>query len=177
MVVSDSYAASLGGICDRIEEIYAIKDFVERQNSDIVSVIKMLDKNIVSLQKPDIAGWNAEAGKQIVLLSYLCFRLEFFQTLRLDFDMFCAVDEIRKVLLLFTDRNNFTGKNMRAVNRLIKLMAKSDETSTKIRYGLTYRFLRIFITLVMYDSSCNSSIVASFLLQQMDLQNKMKRSS
>lgn len=173
MAGSDSYTTSLGEICDRIEKIYSITDFMEQQNSDIVSIVRMLDSNIVSAEKPDVAAQNREAGKQIVLLSYLCFRLDYYQTLRLDFSVFYAVDEIERILLLFTDRKNFTSKSMRSVNRLIKLLAKTDAASTKIRYGLTYRFLRIFIVLVMYDSSCNSSIVASFLLQQLQLQNGM----
>lgn len=173
MAVVDSYYYSLNAAIEKIEEIYRIQEFA-RNGSDITAVIQSVNSQIKSVSREEIATRNLEAGQHVVLLSYLCFRLEFFQTSRMDFKQFIMLEEIERVLSLFTDRENYTSKNMRSVNRIIKIMSKMDEHSAKLRFGLAYRYLRLFIILIIYRSSCNSSIIANLLLQQINLQNRME---
>lgn len=177
MPAADSYYLGLRDAADEIERIYGIRQVISEGNSDISSIIRYVNPQVGSLGKEEIADRNIEAGKQIVLVSYLCFRFEFFRISRMDFNPFPAVDEIGRILGLFVYRDNYVNTNMKLINRIIKCMSKVDEKSTKVRYGLSYRYLRIFIILVMFNSSCNASIVANLLLQQMTLQNELERRS
>lgn len=107
----------------------------------------------------------------MVLLSYLVFRMSYFESIRLNFNQFPALQEIAKVLMLYRDRKNFN-RCVVQVNKVIKLLSEMDKMSAKLRLNMTYRYLRVFVVLIMYRNSCNSSIVAELLLSQMMLQSK-----
>lgn len=173
MVSSDNYHQCLSEIIQSVEKIYGIQELVQH-GSDISTVLKAVNAEVMSIEKSKVASRNLEVGKQIVLLAYICFRLEFFHTSRLDFRQFLMLEEIDRVLELFVCRENYTSKNMRSVNRVIKLMAKMDESSAAIRLGLAYRYLRCFIIMIIYNSACNASIVANLLLQQLRIQNSIE---
>ena len=73
--------------------------------------------------------------------------------------------EVAEILDKFQDKKNFN-KCVAQLNKIIQVLNALDTKSVKARSGLGYRYLRIFVVLVMYRSSCNAAIVASFILSQ-----------
>ena len=68
MKSSDSYTNLLTTAIGSLEEIYGVLSVKE---TDIVSVVKGIDNIIMNSDAEDIAVRNAEAGKQIVMVSYV----------------------------------------------------------------------------------------------------------
>ena len=165
MKSSDSYTNLLTTAIGSLEEIYGVLSVKE---TDIVSVVKGIDNIIMNSDAEDIAVRNAEAGKQIVMVSYVFFRLGYFESVRLFYDLFPAMDRVLEILDLFRDKRKFN-KSVRQLNQIIGVLAEVDSTSAKRRWGLGYRYLRIFVILVMYKSSCNASVIANFIIQQVML--------
>ena len=165
MKSSDSYTNLLTTAIGSLEEIYGVLSVKE---TDIVSVVKGIDNIIMNSDAEDIAVRNAEAGKQIVMVSYVFFRLGYFESVRLFYDLFPAMDRVLEILDLFRDKRKFN-KSVRQLNQIIGVLAEVDSTSSKGRWGLGYRYLRIFVILVMYKSSCNASVIANFIIQQVML--------
>lgn len=166
MDAKDSYTSYLIKIVSELERIYEVP--VSGLENDIKSVIKVMDQNAVSAPSSVISEKNTEAGKQIVLLAYITARMSYFESVRLDFSMFPAMQEVADILNLYRDRKNFN-RCARRMNEILKVLADADMHSAKARQGLGYRFLRMFVILVMYRNSCNASIVATMLLEQMIL--------
>ncbi len=165
MKSSDSYTNLLTTAIGSLEEIYGVLSVKE---TDIVSVVKGIDNIIMNSDAEDIAVRNAEAGKQIVMVSYVFFRLGYFESVRLFYGLFPAMDRVLEILDLFRDKRKFN-KSVRQLNQIIGVLAEVDSTSAKGRWGLGYRYLRIFVILVMYKSSCNASVIANFIIQQVML--------
>lgn len=165
MAASDSYTNLLTTAIQTLEDIYGVSSVKE---TNIVSIINGVDKIILNSSVEEITARNVEAGKQIVLVSYVFFRLGYFESARLSYDLFPAMDKVLEILDLFRDKRKFN-KSVRQLNQIIGIMAEVDNNSAKGRWGLGYRYLRIFIVLVMYKSSCNASVIANFIIQQVML--------
>lgn len=167
----DAYNEQLGKILCEVERIYGIARTAQNLQENITAVIGRVDSELVGLEASEVTRRNFEVGKQMVLLSYLVFRMSYFESIRLNFNQFPALQEIAKVLMLYRDRKNFN-RCVVQVNKVIKLLSEMDKMSAKLRLDMTYRYLRVFVVLIMYRNSCNSSIVAELLLSQMMLQSK-----
>lgn len=165
MAASDSYTNLLTTVIKELEDVYGISAFSE---NNIIDVINNTDDIVMKSSAADIAAKNVEAGKQVILVSYVFFRLGYFESVRLSFELFPAMDRVLEILDLFRDKRKFN-KSIRQLNQIIGIMAEVDNNSAKGRYGLGYRYLRIFIILVMYKSSCNASVIANFIIQQVML--------
>lgn len=168
----DSYVKSLTEIAQSIESTYGITE-IAKAASDIASIINGVDKLVLSLDAKEIASRNEEVGKSIVLLSYLSFRLEYFESVRLDFGNFPVMQEVAEILDLFQNKKNFNRCAVQ-INKVIQVLDAVDSKSMKARSGLGYRYLRIFVVLVMYRSSCNAAVVAQFILKQLLMKARLK---
>lgn len=165
MQTTDNYTNALTDVLHSLEQIYGITELVSSSDTGIVSIVTAIDSNLRNLPAAEQAQQNVEAGKQVVLLSYLFFRLKYFKSDRLDFSTIPAMGQILKILEMFTEKKNFN-RCVGQVNQIIKALDKVDKESSKARYGLGYCYLRIFIVMVMYRNACNASIVANLLIQQ-----------
>lgn len=160
----DSYGRELTEIAQAIEKAYGISDALKNA-SDIASVISTVNNVVLSLDAKALAARNEEVGKSVVLISYLSCRLKYFESVRLDYGNFPMLREVAEILDKFQDKKNFN-KCIAQLNKIIQVLDALDTKSVKARSGLGYRYLRIFVVLVMYRSSCNAAIVASFILSQ-----------
>ena len=160
----DSYGRELTEIAQSIEKAYGISDALKNA-SDIASVISTVNSVVLSLDAKALAARNEEVGKSVVLISYLSCRLKYFESVRLDYGNFPMLREVAEILDKFQDKKNFN-KCVAQLNKIIQVLNALDTKSVKARSGLGYRYLRIFVVLVMYRSSCNAAIVASFILSQ-----------
>lgn len=160
----DSYGKELTEIAQAIEKTYGISDAM-KDASDIVSIINGVNDVVLSLDAKELAARNEEVGKSVVLISYLSCRLIYFESVRLDYGNFPMLCEVAEILDKFQDKKNFN-KCVAQLNKIIQVLSALDTKSVKARSGLGYRYLRIFVVLVMYRSSCNAAIVASFILSQ-----------
>lgn len=164
----DSYVQAIGEIVEASEKVY-LGRYGLSAKSNVVLAISTVSSRINELSNEEKVRMNEEVGKQIVLLSYLVFRLKYYHTKRLDFSMIPGMREVAEIALLFTERENVNSKNLRLVNKIVVALSKVDEVSMKARFGLGYRCLRLFMLLVLHGSFTNASIVATFILEQIEV--------
>jgi hypothetical protein len=133
---------------------------------DIIDVVKYIKGNLKQQDPSKVYDINVSAGKSLVLLSYVSSRMKFFNKKRLDYSAYPYMKTVCKVLLNFTSSSTVNVDNVKLVNKIIVILSKIDERFVQYRYGLGYRYLRIFIIMILYGNYTNAAVVADFILNQ-----------
>ena len=110
---------------------------------------------------------NLAASKSLVLLSYISIRLKYYNKKRLDFSKYPGMRSAVRVLINFTKQRTVNMQTMRSLNKLIELLVIIEDDYVQYRRGLAYRFIRLFIVLVLYGNFVNAAVVADFILNQL----------
>lgn len=165
---------TMGNIVNEAEKIY-LAPFQLDASNDIKTIVTKVSVGASQTPKNQKVVANEEVGRKIVLLAYLILRSKFRGEHRLDLRSIPVLSEVSEILLIFTEKKNVVNKdtfqdNMRQLNKLTLVLSKVDETSMKARYGLGYRYLRLFILLTLFGSYTNASIVATFILEQLEVE-------
>ena len=86
---------------------------------------------------------------------------------RLDFSKYPGMRSAVRVLINFTKQKTVNMQTMRSLNKLIELLVIIENDYVQYRRGLAYRFIRLFIVLVLYGNFVNAAVVADFILNQL----------
>lgn len=172
-MASDTYVEKLKEVITNLENIYGLRetntDGIPFVRTDIDEVLLETNKKVTVLSSTQRAERNAQAGRQSVLLHYLNHRLRFFNKIKLDFKEYPRTDEIAKILLQFLKKKTIGEDSIRDLNKIVIIMKSIDEKYVQYKMGLAYRYLRIFIVMVVHGNYCNAGIVADFILNQLML--------
>lgn len=166
---SDNYITVLKNIISDLEGIYGLTAQINGTNLsrfDIVDIVKHVKTDLKQKDSSEIYDKNVLAGKSLVLLSYVSSRMKFFHKKRLDFSVYPHLKVIGDTLIKFTNFKTVNSDNIKLVNKIIVVLSKIDKRYVQYRYGLGYRFLRIFIIMVLYGNYVNAAVVADFILNQ-----------
>lgn len=167
----DNYYNKLSEIADSIEEIYQLKQQnqlgVSYNKLGISTVIDYVRKQAEGMDSAQLGEYNLQVGRYTVLLAYLMERLSFFQKYEFSFESYPYLDIIADILIQFVRRNTITSDSLRQVNKIIEIMQDIDTKYVKFRFSLSYRYLRLFVLLILYRNYLNASIIAKMLLGQM----------
>ena len=168
--VKDSYILKLGEIASEIEKAYGLAEVNEMglayAKLDIEDVISHVSGELKKLPKEEVFKRNQSAGRAVVLAAYISGRLSFFGKVKLDYSEYPRMSVVAGILLAFTKKKTVTEYNYRQLNKIITVLAKVDQKFINHRFGLGYRYLRIFLLLILYGSYSNAGIIASFILDQ-----------
>lgn len=165
----DSYIVALSDIISDLENIYGLTEQVNGTylwKFDIIDVIQAVKSKRNSIDSAIEYDMNIAAGKATVLLSYVSARMTFFNKKRLDYSSYPAMKTVGNILIQFTNSSTVTKDTIKLVNKIIVVLSQIDNKYVNHRYGLGYRYLRIFIVLILYGNYTNASVVADFILNQ-----------
>ena len=144
----DRYRQKLGEIIGQLEMLYGLGEQnelgVAYVELDIETIMEYENQLIMGLSTEDKKVRNLDAGKSIVLISYIKDRLEFYGRRKLDYSEYPRADVIAQCLLRF--------------NKLVSH-----------KFGLGYRYLRMFIVFALWGNYCNASVLAKFIINQLVL--------
>lgn len=169
MAKKDGYIATLSNTIIKIENAYGMQKMrgsTPIADLPIVDVITYFNKVITSCDKEELGSINVAAGREVVLLSYVTQRMVYYNKKRLDYSKYKNMRTITKVLFAFTKQKTTDKKTLRSVNKIITLLDEIDKRHVSYRNALSYRFLRIFVVMIMHGNYCNASVVADFILNQ-----------
>lgn len=170
----DSYLAKLDKLLGSMEDLVGLNELMpsgERlTNANISDVIQFINAKVKTLSKEEISSVNISVGKNTVLISYISGRLTFYRKLRLDYSVYPCMDVVANVLLEFRLKSNITQESLRNLNKIVCILSEIDTHYLNYRFSLSYRFLRIFLIMIVYGNYCNASIIASFILEQLTLE-------
>lgn len=167
---SDSYAEELAKIIYNLEVIYGLKQVVngtELIKCDINSVLQHVKAERAKLGASQQYNANLQAGESLVLLSYVSMRMKYYNKKRLDFSNYPYMDMIAKILIKFTYGGTVTKEAILELNKIIVIMSQIDDNFVVHKFGLGYRYLRIFIILILYGNYPNAAVVADFIINQL----------
>lgn len=165
--MSDTYTQILTEMADRIENSYKLKDEEGLLDERIDNVMKSVVSTVKKLTQSEITKRNAEAFDCLSVIAHLNGRMEFSEHLRLDFRKFPHKDKILTSLEYFTKRSNLNTKLNKQVDSLVQVLDFIDRKRIDLRHEMSYRYLRIFIVMIVYASYAEVSIVADLLYNQM----------
>lgn len=136
-------------------------------NRDIKEVVAEINHRVTTEGAEIIDSRNLAASKSLVLLSYISIRLKYYNKKRLDFSKYPGMRSAVRVLINFTKQRTVNMQTMRSLNKLIELLVIIEDDYVQYRRGLAYRFIRLFIVLVLYGNFVNAAVVADFILNQL----------
>lgn len=166
----DIYAQALSQILNDLETVYGLKRMNEEGSSklcdlDIDECLMQLKVILASSTKEQSEERDRKALKSIVHLSYVSSRMRFYRKVRLDYSKYPNMGEISSVLVLFTQRIEDM-ESFRKINSIVVILNQIDQKTAKMRNAMGYRFLRIFVVILLSGNLSHASIVADFILNQ-----------
>ena len=170
----DSYLTKLDKLLSAMENLVGLNELTPAgdtiSNANISDVIQFINAKVKTLSKEELSAINVAVGKNTVLISYISGRLTFYRKLRLDYSIYPCMDVVASVLLEFRLKSSITQDSLRNLNKIVCILAEIDAHYLNYRFSLSYRFLRIFLIMIVYCNYCNASIIASFILEQLTLE-------
>lgn len=165
--MNDQYIVALSKVLVSLEACYGLKgNGRDSRSLSMLEVKAIIDNDLKSMSKDDIISRNEKATKDIILLSYLMQNMEFYNLAKLDFSHYVGLKECARILLRFTKNSTITTNDVKDVSRIMRMLDALEKKQANIKNGLAYRYLRMFVILVMNNSLCNASIVATLILKQ-----------
>lgn len=174
--MADTYITILSKIVLSMEASYGFhrKDSSGQAvaDKDLKDVLEFVKEELKGSSKEEIAKRNKEVAKDVILLSYVTKRIRYYDYYKLNYKKYPAIKEVARVLLNFTTAKRNTTESRKQLNKIIRLLEELDKKEVTIRVGLAYKYLRIFIVMVLYGNLCNASIVADFIISQFVVKRK-----
>lgn len=170
MLAQDVYSQTLSTILNDLEDVYGLKR-IESDGTrklcelDIDECLLQLKDSISSCTREQRKEMDKKALKSIVYLSYVSNRMRFYSKIRLDYSKYPNMGDISAVLLLFTKKVT-NPDDFKKINSIVVILNQIDKKTAKMRNAMGYRFLRIFVVILLNGNTAHASIIADFILNQ-----------
>lgn len=167
----DKYLIELSQVADEIEKLCGLTltngDGILIKELDMDDVVVFCDKNSTQLPPKALSDLNVGVGRQIVKISYISDRLHYYGKKKLDFSQIPCMGEVARMLIGFTEKKSLSDKSLVNLNKLVLVLSEVDRKDRVLKNALSYRYLRIFLLLMVYGCSCNAGVIANFILEQL----------
>lgn len=169
-MAKDSYVQKFGEIIVELEKLYGLEETnelgVRYLELDIDSVMSYENNLVMAASVEDKKRKNSEAGKYVVLIAYMKDRLEFYGKKKLNYSDYPRIDTVAECLLNFVDKETVSSQALNNLNKVIFVLQGVDKRFVQHKFGLGYRFIRLFLIMVLWENYCNASILARFIIDQ-----------
>ena len=161
MAEQDVYTKALSTILNDLENVYGLKTV------DKTGTRKLCDLDVEEclLQLQDSITHSTKALKSIVHLSYISHRMKFYKKIRLDYSKYPNMGQVSEILLIFTSKIT-KSEELKKINSIIVILSQIDAKTAKMRNAMGYRFLRIFVVILLNGNISHASVIADFILNQ-----------
>lgn len=167
----DKYLVELSQIADEVEKLCGLQLVSDAgipvQELDMDDVVVFCDKNSAQLPQQAMNDLNVNVGRQVVKISYICARLRYYGKKKLDFSDIPCMSDVAKILLGFTEKKNLREQSLVGLNKLVLVLSEVDRKDRVLKNALSYRYLRIFLVLMVYGCNCNAGVIANFIIEQL----------
>ncbi len=167
----DKYLIELSQVADEIEKLCGLTltndDGIQIKELDMDDVVAYCDKSCAQLPPKAVSDLNVGVGRQVVKVAYINNRLHFYGKKKLDFSQIPCMTDVARTLIGFTEKKSLCEKSLVDLNKLVLVLSEVDRKDRVLKNALSYRYLRIFLLLMVYGCSCNASVIANFILEQL----------
>lgn len=172
-MAADIYMEKLKETVTGLEELYGLMqnnaDGIPYMRMDIEDVMEYVNSTVSGMPDTQRVAKNTQAGRSVVLLCYLNHRLKYFGKSRLDYSAYPRADVIAEVLRDFLKKVDVTEVSVRNMNKLITILASIDKSFAQHKMGLAYKYLRLFVIMVVYGNYGNAGVLADLIINQLIL--------
>lgn len=166
----DKYLVELEKIATAMEEVCGLgieRDGVPVRQLRAEDVMQFCNDNNAKLPRQALKDLNVSVSRQAVKLAYTTSRMHYFNRKKLDFSNIPCLMEIAQTLMFFTQKQELTKEQLVQLDKIIMILSEIDQKDKEQKSTLVYRYLRLFLLLIIYGCYCNAGIVADLLLRQM----------
>jgi hypothetical protein len=170
----DYYIKWLTDIIDELERIFGLSVTLEGNKISELGMVEIADyvqKEISTKGRSIIEERNVASFNTIGFLAHLSMRMDFYGHMRLDLRNFPMKDKALVCLRSFTIEQKLTPKVKDSANIIATILDRIDKKHLDLRYSLGYRYLRIFIVLLLHSGYAHLSIVSKCLISQIERGN------
>lgn len=168
----------LDSICTQVEQVYGLRGSDELGELSFRKLVPALQPKIAEYNPVQLEKLNTRISDSMFKLSYLTARSRFLGSKNLSFDKLPKLSEVREALACFSEKKHLNKESRKKSNAVAAIIAYIDDMAitnnpdpyfNDLRYnGLEYRYLRMFILVVLHHGYLEASIVAQYLLLQME---------
>lgn len=162
-------------ILSSLEAVYGLLETVDGKDvgdRDIKDIITMVNQGVSNAEVADLEEINLGAFTHISLLVHVSARARYYDRLLLDFSEYAITQELISSLDVYTRRVKLNSTTKAYANNIAKLLHMIDKKSLQLRFGNEYRYLRIFIIMILHGNFVEGGSVAEFLLAQIERSKK-----
>lgn len=162
----NNYTKIFSSTIKEIETIYGIRSPDDPKGERGVLEVKDLIVNLVQESSiVDLQSKQIEIMNELIVLAYTQSELEFRNVKILRFSKLPGLQEYVELIAQFTKID--TAKKARGeVSKLISLLNEIDTNFVDVRRLIVYRYLRIFIVLIILNNLTGASVIAKLILCQ-----------
>lgn len=156
--------------CYGLRNVITCDDGVRRNlyDMDISYVVSFLKERVADFTDDELRKINIHANKSIIIIAFISQRLRYNNESEiLDFKMYPKLKFIAMLLFKFTNKKTVDNEALKSVNALIELLAQIDELYIEAKKCMSYKFLRMFILLILFDSYDSAGVLAELIISQM----------
>lgn len=168
--MNDAYISAMSKIIISLESLYGLRDKNENGvligDTGINDVLQHVEEGLAASNVDSLNEKNTKASRDLILLAYISGRMEYFGLTKLNYTHYPALKSVAEVLLAYTRARNITGSSVHDVGKVVRLLQSVDENQVKLRIGLAYKFLRIFVVLVLNKNFTGAYVVSDLILTQ-----------
>lgn len=166
----DVYQRHLHNTVIEIEERYSLHTLLS-PNIKVVDLgikefLEEVRKIYESSKEEDIKTMNIRAGQKVAMLAYLDNRLRFFNYVKLDFSVYPSLDKVVSTLKIFTNKDTLNKDSRGYANIIAETLEQIEERFEIYRKSLGYKFLRLFLVLLIFNNDTDASVVANLIVNQ-----------
>lgn len=93
--------------------------------------------------------------------------LQFKTTHKLNYADYASMDVVKDILIMFTIESEIKQSSVSACNAIADVLHDIDSTRPNYKNSLSYKYLRVFLLLVIMSDFINASCIATFILTQL----------
>lgn len=162
----DKYNSYISQAIVELENLYGISEYKHEEISKVFNqVLKDLNKKV----GPVKMNLNARASAFIGHIQVIDNILQYYRMHKVEFNSLGNLREICSTLQLFIfDTKDVRGRNKK-LNRLLIVLEEVERVNRNFSEKISYRLIRVFCILIMYGNYVDASVLARFILSQINL--------
>ena len=165
--MADMYTSALSRILLSVEKVYGLDEIDPDCGVTMLEIKAITERQLSGMSKEEIIGRNRKAAECIIPLPFISMKLKYFGYIRLSFSKYPGLQQVVDVLLKFTNKKTVTMDAYKELNRIIILLNEIDKKQIQLKAHLAYRYLRMFVILLLNNNMYCASIFADLILNQL----------
>lgn len=165
------YRDVIDNCCVKMEETLGLlqsikgKQLKDKSPKEIFTVV---NKSYKSSSHSDRDSLRVSMFDQVSLLSHVKERIDFADTLEIDYADFPEKDRILETTSIFFKKSNLSKSNLNKVNKLLATLTYIDRAKLELRFTLQFRLLVVFLALASMSFYEEAKVVGSLIYHQVE---------